>query len=189
MTVTNRGTSNSGKNGNAASRRARKRWMLQTYRADVDVLVIPVEKDDQAVLLKEYLDRLLADPEVKVKFAGWVDEHGRSNDLADMHATVWLVPQGYGEAACRCYRCGMLLWFCTVEVDRIHPGWKKTAKWPHGGTYVRENIRPACGGPRGCNIITGNEDRWGNHKPFRLLGELLDLIRGDRSDHVNGQSA
>jgi 5-methylcytosine-specific restriction endonuclease McrA len=87
---------------------------------------------------------------------------------------VWVVPRGLGEAATRCYRCGKLLWFTTVEVDRIVPGWRKTAKYPQGGTYVRENIRPAC---ERCNKITGNEDRWKNHKPIWFASELLDLIR------------
>lgn len=50
-----------------------------------------------------------------------------------------------GEPACRCYRCGRLLTFATVTVDRIVPGCK-------GGKYVRNNIRPACGQ---CNSETG----------------------------------
>jgi tRNA(Ile2) C34 agmatinyltransferase TiaS len=51
--------------------------------------------------------------------------------------------------ACRCYRCGCLLSFETLEVDRIKPGCE-------GGTYARTNIRPACGD---CNIETGNAVR------------------------------
>lgn len=47
--------------------------------------------------------------------------------------------------ACRCYRCGSLLTVDTVTVDRIIPGCK-------GGTYRRNNIRPACAG---CNSETG----------------------------------
>jgi hypothetical protein len=47
--------------------------------------------------------------------------------------------------ACRCYRCGVLLTVDTVTVDRIIPGC-------HGGTYRRNNIRPACGT---CNSETG----------------------------------
>ena len=38
----------------------------------------------------------------------------------------------------RCYRCGELLHDGTITVDRIKPG-------IHGGTYHRNNIRPACG--------------------------------------------
>lgn len=46
---------------------------------------------------------------------------------------------------CRCYRCGKLLWDGSLTVDRIIPGVK-------GGTYRRNNIRPACGK---CNSETG----------------------------------
>lgn len=57
---------------------------------------------------------------------------------------------GTGEPACRCYRCGALLTVETVTADRIKPGCE-------GGTYRRDNIRPACGS---CNSITGNHLRW-----------------------------
>lgn len=52
---------------------------------------------------------------------------------------------GWGEPACRCYRCGDLLTVDTVTADRIKPGIE-------GGTYARANIRPACGH---CNSSTG----------------------------------
>lgn len=51
--------------------------------------------------------------------------------------------------ACRCYRCGRLLTVETVTVDRRIPGC-------HGGTYRRNNIRPACGP---CNSKTGGAVR------------------------------
>ncbi len=51
----------------------------------------------------------------------------------------------YVAAACRCYRCGRLLTIDTVTVDRIIPGCL-------GGTYARNNIRPACSQ---CNTETG----------------------------------
>ena len=57
------------------------------------------------------------------------------------HATI--VP------TCRCYRCGELLTVDTVTVDRIIPGCQ-------GGTYRRNNIRPACGT---CNSSTGGKLR------------------------------
>ncbi len=50
---------------------------------------------------------------------------------------------------CRCYRCGKLLTIDTLTVDRIKPG-------ALGGTYRRENIRPACSG---CNSETGGAVR------------------------------
>lgn len=56
---------------------------------------------------------------------------------------------GMGTPACRCYRCGVLLTVDTVTVDRIIPG-------AHGGTYRRNNIRPACGA---CNSSTGGSVR------------------------------
>lgn len=55
------------------------------------------------------------------------------------------VEAGHGEPACRCYRCGVLLTVQTVTADRIIPGCK-------GGTYRRNNIRPACAR---CNSETG----------------------------------
>jgi len=59
------------------------------------------------------------------------------------------VNHGDGEMACRCYRCGVLLTVDTVTVDRIKPGCQ-------GGTYRRDNIRPACGR---CNSSTGATTR------------------------------
>lgn len=53
------------------------------------------------------------------------------------------------QPACRCYRCGALLTVDTVTVDRIKPGCQ-------GGTYRRDNIRPACGP---CNSETGGSTR------------------------------
>lgn len=51
--------------------------------------------------------------------------------------------------ACRCYCCGQLLIAETVTVDRIIPGCQ-------GGTYARNNIRPACAF---CNSSTGGKTR------------------------------
>lgn len=67
-------------------------------------------------------------------------------DGSPMQRRSLTVPLGSGEAACRCYRCGVLLTVVTVTVDRIKPGIE-------GGTYRRNNIRPACGG---CNSETGS---------------------------------
>lgn len=71
---------------------------------------------------------------------------------ADEYAIV-NVPGRWGSrsrvAACRCYRCGELLTFETVTVDRIVPGCR-------GGRYVRNNIRPACAA---CNSETGGATR------------------------------
>jgi hypothetical protein len=97
-----RGTSNSNSAGSAEDRRRRKLWLLETYRADVDVF-----------------DGLsLSEP---------VEDGGG----------VLTVPVGEGEIACRCYRCGLLLIFDTLTVDRIKPGCQ-------GGKYRRDNISPSC---------------------------------------------
>lgn len=55
------------------------------------------------------------------------------------------VPLGRGIPCCRCFRCATLLTVDTVTVDRIVPGCQ-------GGTYRRNNIRPACAT---CNESTG----------------------------------
>lgn len=69
---------------------------------------------------------------------------------ADPEKVFWeAVPLGTGAKACRCYRCGTLLTFETLTVDRIIPGCR-------GGKYRRDNIRPACGP---CNEKTGGSLR------------------------------
>ncbi len=114
MTAT-RGTTNGNARGSSTNRRRRREWLVENYRADVDV-------------------------------SG--DYEGIHPDLVPDHHYrdgVWVVAVGDGVAACRCYRCAVLLTVDTVTVDRIIPGCK-------GGTYRRNNIRPACGP---CNSETG----------------------------------
>lgn len=108
-----RGTSNTNDRGSAEDRSKRREWLVQTYRADMD----------------------LSDFEVYPP--GWQRPH------------YVQVPFGSGQAACRCYRCGTLLSVDTVTVDRIIPGCQ-------GGTYRRNNIRPACST---CNSFTGATTR------------------------------
>ena len=108
MPVTRRGTTNGNARGGSDDRRRRREWLVQTFRADADVIVVPLE------------------PPV---------------------TTATLV--GMGEPACRCYRCGVLLTVNTVTADRIKPGCQ-------GGTYRRENLRPAC---QHCNSLTGATTR------------------------------
>jgi hypothetical protein len=124
-----RGTSNGNANGSAADRAARRTWLIETYRADVDVLIW--ENEVRGLTL------------VTEATSGWPSDP---------------LP------ACRCYRCGRLLIDATaagldplapdvaafhVTVDRIIPG-------RDGGTYRRNNIRPACGA---CNSETGGKLR------------------------------
>lgn len=109
-----RGTSNSNERGSAESRRRRKAWLIETYRANVDALEIRVEIDGREIVYSQEWSHLYGPREACVP-------------------------------ACRCYRCGDLLTVNTVTVDRIIPGCM-------GGTYRRNNIRPACSG---CNSETG----------------------------------
>lgn len=102
-----RGTSNSNARGSSRDRERRREWLVETYRANVDVL----------------------------------PGAGPRLGIADVF--------GKGIPACRCYRCGELLTVESVTVDRIVPGCK-------GGTYRRNNIRPACGS---CNSETGGRTR------------------------------
>lgn len=102
-----RGTTNRNVRGNTRDRLARRRWLVRTFRANVDVM--PIGK---------YARRIKAN-------------------------AVGAVP------ACRCYRCGRLLTEDVVTVDRIVPGCR-------GGTYRRNNIRPACAS---CNSETGGSVR------------------------------
>lgn len=114
--MTKRGTSNGNSSGSAENRRRRKRWLIETYRANVDASVAR-DEDGCVYDVQEYNPRL------------------------DSCTGYTSGPN----PACRCYRCGDLLVFETVTVDRIIPGCQ-------GGTYRRNNIRPACGK---CNSETG----------------------------------
>ena len=108
---THRGTTNRNARGGSDTRRARRAWLVETYRANVDVVVI--ELFHGPIVVETVRDTEGAQP------------------------------------ACRCYRCGVLLTVDTVTVDRIRPGCQ-------GGTYRRDNIRPACGT---CNSSTGATTR------------------------------
>lgn len=111
-----RGTSNGNARGSAEDRRRRRLFLLETYTADVEALVL-VRVEDQMVL-----EVLQAGDSAVAMLNRW-----------DNTLTEWAVRQ-----ACRCYRCGDLLVDETLTVDRIIPGCK-------GGKYRRDNIRPACG--------------------------------------------
>jgi hypothetical protein len=102
-----RGTTNRNARGNAEDRRRRRAYLIETFRADVDVAPM----------------------------------------TADMIAVP--MPLGEGWPACRCYRCGTLLTEETVSPDRIIPGCR-------GGTYRRDNIRPAC---LRCQSVVGGGTR------------------------------
>lgn len=108
---------NGGDRGNSTDRRRRSEWLVETFRADQDLVTCPLP---------------------------WSrPEPWPRNDTSPEDMNLgWT-----REPVCRCYRCGKLLTVETVTADRIIPG-------AQGGTYKRNNIRPAC---QPCNSITGNE--------------------------------
>mgnify|MGYP003576165398 CR=1 FL=1 len=120
--TTKRGTSNGNASGSAEDRRRRKAWLLETYAADTKAWVYQF-------------------------FDGAIE----AVEPGALHVRAWLEPYILRQdiLACRCYRCGKLLIFETLTVDRIIPGCQ-------GGTYRRNNIRPACGK---CNSETGGAVR------------------------------
>lgn len=107
-----RGTSNTNQRGSAKDRRRRKEWLLETYAADRPLIRLTFDDGREIVdhFVEESLEQCL----------GYADVVGAET-----------VPTA------RCYRCGCLLHFDTLTVDRILPGCL-------GGTYKRGNIRPAC---------------------------------------------
>lgn len=119
-----RGTTNGNARGSSYSRRRRREWLVETYRADQMILVAESPDDGELVI------------------EGLAPGRPLGQAIADWTHLGWAVEV---KRACRCYRCGKLLTVDTVTVDRIVPGCK-------GGTYRRNNIRPACGP---CNSETG----------------------------------
>lgn len=127
-----RSTSNSNSRGSSYQRRSRRAWLVEQFRADVDVIrIMPRFGDDIVVRPRDAADcdrwllRLKAghngDP-----YAGLPFE---------------LIP------VCRCFRCGKLLLEDEVSPDR----------WPvpgvRGGDYGKTNIRPSC---EECNTKLGS---------------------------------
>lgn len=117
--TTTRGTSNADDRGSAEARRQRKRWLFEVWAADV------VHLSNEQI---ERLDVIEGGP------SAWVQW--------DAQSSLWILPidkapAGVGAALVRCFRCGHLLTWETVEVDRIKPGCE-------GGRYTRNNIRPCC---------------------------------------------
>lgn len=115
MTCT-RGTTNGNVRGNNTTRRQRREWLVETYRADVDA---PKASDNRPPRTEREAEAFFY--------------------LVDM-------PLGTGLPACRCYRCGTLLTVDTVTVDRIKPGVDGgrygTAR--QDAREGRTNVRPAC---------------------------------------------
>lgn len=85
-----------------------------------------------------------------MKTRGTSNTNARGNTAQRRRRRAWLV-KAFETAPghCACVFCGCDLTVETLTVDRIVPGCR-------GGTYVRENIRPACGR---CNSVEGGSLR------------------------------
>lgn len=134
-----RGSSNRNARGSSADRRRRRAWLVETYRADTDILT----GEEAAAWWRENMD-------YRPLSGHWVQREEETpsvvfEGMPNFRMTTMLVPPGEGVPCCRCYRCGVLLTVDTVTADRIIPGCE-------GGTYRRNNIRPACAD---CNQATG----------------------------------
>ena len=80
---------------------------------------------------------------------GTSNADARGNTKDRLARKLWIMAMYASDQPghCRCYRCGALLTMETLTIDRIIPG-------ANGGTYRRNNIRPACGP---CNIWRGGQ--------------------------------
>lgn len=93
-----RGTTNRNARGSNEDRRRRREWLVQTYRADRDILRVAYADG------RVELDYFVVNAERLMEF--------------DLVVLAEPVP------TCRCYRCGDPLTVDTVTVDRIIPGCK-----------------------------------------------------------------
>lgn len=81
---------------------------------------------------------------------GTTNRNARGNS-ADRRARRQFLLDKFGDGkTCVCSHCSAVLDDSTITVDRIVPG-------VLGGTYVRANIRPACGP---CNSRLGGLRAW-----------------------------
>lgn len=109
-----------------------------------------------------------APPVAPLRTRGTSNGNVRGSSESRRRRRVWILDTYAADVPgyCRCYRCGVLLYNPDVPptgglgvplgtvvypltIDRIVPGCR-------GGTYRRENIRPACAG---CNSETGGRER------------------------------
>jgi hypothetical protein len=151
-------------------RRNRKLYLLKTYPADVKGIRVTYDKPHyvyDTVAKRNVMglkETWFPDPQ------NFVSVWNSQCRVMEQHGSVVQIE----EVPCtRCYRCGGILTFETLTVDRIVPGCKKTARYPRGGTYVRENIRPACGG---CNSDTGGPLHATKDKPVKLEVKVVRFV-------------
>lgn len=169
-----RGSTNRNTRGSSTTRRIRREWLVETFKADVARLVVR-QASPHGIGLPE-IGGLLHD-----EANGFVREHDEHATLPSFHKEgdtvpawqVWsqelpwanvpsvlaayqqphpnMVRQGVTIAAvfvvpvCRCYRCGKTLDDTEVSPDKIH-------LQADGGGYARHNIRPCCAD---CQSFTG----------------------------------
>ena len=143
-----RGTTSKDKQGNSEARRRRKVYLLETYASDVQMIKVKWRETGEITV-----EAFVISLEQLLEYDG-VEE-------------AEYVPTA------RCYRCGDLVWFGTISVDRIVPGAVKTARFPKGGSYVRENIRPACDD---CQEKTSHE--------VHAKARLTKAKRRNRPEHL-----
>lgn len=125
-----RSTSNKNVTGSSEDRRRRRAWLVENWPADRDVVRVWYADGTDTI------EAPVMDPD----------------DWAELVRVYPRVLRAERVKACRCYRCGRLLVAETsdprhkVSPDRIRPGCE-------GGTYRRENLRPAC---IDCQTRTGS---------------------------------
>jgi hypothetical protein len=146
-----RGTSNSNDRGSAEQRRQRKNWVFERWGADVDL----VTREEWVELINTVFDETDYLNYTKDGEFLWINADG----VPDGYVAV---RKGLGRRAVRCFRCGTLLVDETLECDRIIPAAQKSKKYPMGGRYTRNNVRPVCG--KDNKIIAGEEKRKENAK-------------------------
>lgn len=119
--------------GSAEDRRRRRQWIMENFAADMSKVTITVDEDGR--------------PGHSGDRGPWVEYTRGPESLVQLQAS-W-GRSCVVEPCVRCYRCGRLLTIETLTVDRIIP-------FCRGGTYRRNNIRPACSR---CQSITGNHEK------------------------------
>lgn len=82
-----------------------------------------------------------------VTHRGTTNRNARGSSYERRRRRAWLLATFGDGVKAPCYRCETPLDADTLTVDRIKPGIE-------GGTYRRNNIRPACGS---CNSETGGQ--------------------------------
>ncbi len=161
MTVESRGTSNANDRGSAEARRQRKTWLFEVWAADR----VMVEFD--------YVPGIGRDGDTF-----WGDlPVGRDGDTFWDDLPVgsdWSGQGGYvrERPLVRCFRCGKLCDWDSVEIDRIKPG-------AEGGRYTKSNIRPCCSA---CNKVLSGEWTKKRNAKQKLRNQQARIRRAERRE-------